>query len=91
MEFEWDEQKNERNRAKHGVSFEEATRIFGHPVVAEEDTRRDYGERRFIAYGETEGHILTVVFTWREERLRIISARRANHHERGTYQAVYSR
>ena len=46
------------------------------------DDRRDYGEPRFLAFGEIEGRVLAIVFTWRGMTRRIISARKANPRER---------
>jgi uncharacterized DUF497 family protein len=56
-------------------------RIFAGPVLIWEDARREYGEGRFRAVGETNGDILHVVFTWRRAAARIISVRRANRRE----------
>ena len=82
MEFEWDEAKSEWTRRHRGFSFEEAARIFAHPVQTILDERRDYGEQRFIAIGETEGEVLVIVYTDRAEVRRIISARPASRKER---------
>ena len=49
--FEWDEEKDRANRAKHGIGFEEATGIFTSPILTAPDTRQDYGEERLISYG----------------------------------------
>ena len=49
--FEWDEEKDRANRAKHGIGFEEATGIFTSPILTAPDTRQDYGEERWISYG----------------------------------------
>jgi uncharacterized DUF497 family protein len=56
-------------------------RIFAGPVLIWEDARREYGEGRFRAVGETNGDILHVVFTWRRAAARIISVRRASRRE----------
>jgi uncharacterized DUF497 family protein len=85
MDFEWDEAKNRRNLAKHGISFEEAARVLAVPRLREVDDRRTYGETRFRAYGMVEGRLLCVVYTLRGDRVRIISARRASRVERRTY------
>jgi hypothetical protein len=85
MEFDWDEEKAEANIKKHGVSFEVAIYIWLGPVVEREDNRFDYGEERLIAFGEVDGRVLAVVYTWRGDVCRIISARRANRHERTAY------
>jgi uncharacterized DUF497 family protein len=81
MKFEWDEAKHARTVQQRGIGFSTALRIFAGHVVTWEDDRRDYGEQRFRAVGETEGVILHVVFTWRGETRRLISVRRANGKE----------
>ena len=86
--FEWDEEKNKANRAKHGVGFEDACRIFDGPIVTAPDDRKDYGEVRLISYGALEpGLILAVVYTQRKKRRRLISARKASLKERQAYNA----
>jgi len=82
MKFEWDENKARANLEKHKVSFELASEIFSkEQVLSFEDDRFDYGEMREIALGEVEGVVLYVVFTVREQRIRIISARKATTKE----------
>jgi uncharacterized protein len=49
--FDWDDDKNARNIARHGVSFETAMRIFEGPVLTVVDDREDYGELREISLG----------------------------------------
>ena len=88
MDFEWDEAKNRRNLAKHGISFEEAARVFAGPVLQEVDERRTYGESRFQVFGTVAGRLLCVVCTKRGDRIRIISARRASRAERRTYRQI---
>ena len=86
MEFEWDEDKNQSNQIKHNISFEEATQIFQYSMYEIADTRQDYGEVRYIGIGSNNQMVvLTVVFTDRESRIRIISARRASKNERKLY------
>ncbi len=86
MEFEWDENKNQSNQQKHDISFEEASEIFRYPMYEIVDTRQDYGEVRYIGIGRNNQMVvLTVVFTERESRIRIISARQANKNERKLY------
>lgn len=87
-QFEWDEKKNEANRAKHGVGFEDACGIFDGPIVTAPDDRKDYGEERVTSYGAlAPGLILAVVYTWRKKRRRLISARKASLKERQAYHA----
>lgn len=86
LEFEWDDEKDRRNRAKHGLSFEEAKAVFRDPFALELiDTRFDYGEERFITIGMGARGVLTVVNTQRGERVRLISARRATKEEALAY------
>ena len=85
MPFEWDAAKNARNLAKHGVDFDAAVRVFDGPVMEKIDTRRIYTEQRIAAVGVVNGIELFLVYTWRGPNRRIISARRANRHEREAY------
>ncbi len=79
MEFEWHDAKAEANLIAHGVGFELAKMVFKDPFAIERlDDREDYGEERFVIVGMAEGQVLLfVAFAEREERIRIISARRA--------------
>ena len=91
MEFEWDNHKNEVNKLKHKISFEEVIEIFYYPMSKREDNRFDYGETRYIGIGQNSQMIIfTVVYTERESRIRIISARRANKKERQIYYEYYT-
>jgi hypothetical protein len=85
--FEWDERKRRRNLAKHGIDFVALNQMFEADLVEEVDARRDYGEVRIKAIGEANGVIVSVVYTWRGERRRLISARKARADERKEYQA----
>lgn len=83
MEFEWDNTKNRANIRKHGVSFETAQRIFERPHLTRRDTRRNYGEDRYVSVGEVYGvAVLVVAHTERDGRTRLISARPASRKER---------
>lgn len=86
MRFQWDENKAAKNAAKHRVSFYEAALVFRDAFAIESlDQRKDYGEDRFIITGVSDDQLLTVVYTEREDAIRIISARRASKHERENY------
>ena len=86
IEFEWDDAKADDNHHKHGVSFELAAKAFRDPLAVEWiDMRQDYGEERSILYGMADGARLVVVFTERDERIRLISARRALRDEKDIY------
>ena len=81
MEFEWDEAKHAKTLRDRGIGFDDGARIFAGPVLIWEDARREYGEDRFRAIGESDRDILHVVFTRRSDVVRIISVRRANRKE----------
>jgi uncharacterized DUF497 family protein len=86
IEFEWDNVKARDNLLKHGVSFEFAAEAFRDPFGIEWiDEREDYGEVRTVLLGMADGTILVVVYTERETRIRLISARRATKNEQDTY------
>jgi uncharacterized DUF497 family protein len=85
-EFEWDDAKATRNFAVHGVTFDAARGIFGDPLAIDWlDEREHYGEDRYSRVGMVEGRLLHVAYTMRGERIRIISARGAEPHERRRY------
>ncbi len=83
MEFEWDETKNRTNILKHGIDFETAMRIFDGAVLSRRDSRRDYGEDRYITVGRVgQATLVVVAHTERCGRIRLISARPASRNER---------
>jgi len=85
-EFEWDAAKAERNFVKHGVSFEAAQYIFDDVFGCERcDLDSEPGEIRYVITGMVKDVVLTVVYTERGSRTRIISARRATTHEQTEY------
>lgn len=85
MVFIWDEDKNSANIAKHGLSFEIASKVFDDPYYIEiYDSDHSVEEDRYIAIGFVE-EVLFVVFTERREAIRLISARIATEEERRLY------
>jgi hypothetical protein len=85
-EFEWDDDKAAANAEKHGVTFEQARSVFRDPFAIELlDDREDYSEDRNILIGMSAAGVLVVVHTQREDRSRIISARKAEPNERRFY------
>lgn len=91
MEFEWDEEKNNKNIIKHGIDFVDVTLAFDHPIIECEDTRKNYKEKRFIGIGVIRDIEIVIAYTLRNERVRIISARRAGKDERKNYRSIYPR
>jgi uncharacterized protein len=85
-EFEWDDRKAAANARKHAVTFEMARDVFKDPFAIDElDERADYGEQRSVITGMVEGRLLTVAYTMRGERIRIITARGAEPYEQRRY------
>lgn len=84
-DFEWDADKAAANVAKHGVTFEEAVRVFldlDYLLIRDADD-----DDRFVAIGlSRRARVLFVVHCERGEKLRVISARRATRRERETYE-----
>jgi uncharacterized DUF497 family protein len=86
MDYEWDPNKARTNLQKHGVDFAEAVIVLEDEaaITLEDD---DPEEERFITIGlDALGRVLVVVYTWRAELIRIISARPATPHERKQYE-----
>ena len=86
MHYEWDEAKNQKNLAKHGLSFEDAEAVFSGPCVTFEDDRFDDGEERLITLGLPSGRVVIIAHSPRNEGTRIISMRKANRSEQKIYQ-----
>jgi hypothetical protein len=92
-DFEWDEEKNEINIKKHGISFYEARSVFGDDnALMGKDTNHSDGEERLIIIGmNRESKILFVCHCYRGngEKIRLISARKANKRETNLYWEEY--
>lgn len=80
--FEWDARKAASNLRKHGVAFDEIAAFEFAAALEVEDDRADYGEARMFALGPIRGVLHALVYTRRNERLRIISLRKASKDER---------
>ena len=76
MHFEWDERKNEQNKKKHNIGFEEAQYAFAdaNRVIAKNAKHSTNEEDRFFCFGKVNGIIVTVRFTYRLNKIRIIGA-----------------
>ncbi|MEK6764387.1 MAG: BrnT family toxin [Nitrospirota bacterium] len=87
MTYEWDPRKAQKNRRKHGVSFEEAASVFQDArAFTFDDPDHSEDERREITIGvSTRGRVLFLSHCDRDGRIRIISARRATPNERKQY------
>lgn len=90
-EIEFDPRKSRVNREKHGIDLSTAARIWDDVVLERQDDRRDYGETRMIALGAIEGRVFVIVYTWRGDRRRLISARKANSDEQKIYRTALAK
>lgn len=88
MDFEWNPDKAKSNYEKHNVSFEEAATVFDDSLsVTFPDPDHSIGESRYVIIGLSRfGQLLIVAHTDREEKIRIISARKATRQERRFYE-----
>jgi hypothetical protein len=85
-DFEWDEKKAAENYHKHNVTFEVARHVFDDPAAVDEpDDRQAYGDARFNIIGMVRGRLFFVTYTIRKSKFRLISARRAEPHEKRRY------
>jgi len=85
VKFEWDERKNKINIDKHGIDFRDAQDIFNSIRLSFEDARKEYREKRIITVGLIGKNVCVVVYTIRNDFIRLISARKANERERRRY------
>lgn len=89
MDFEWNQNKASKNQKKHGISFSEASTVFGDPLeLTISDPDHSHEEFRFLSVGRSAlGNLLLVSYTERQEnKIRIISARKVTKHEKRQYE-----
>jgi len=88
LQFTWDPAKAAANLKKHGVSFEDASAVFRNPLakVLPDPTHSEQEQRALIIGHAAGGRLLLVVFTEKDDRVRIISAREASARERREYE-----
>lgn len=87
MDLEWDTKKRTRNLEKHGIDFIDAQEVFEQAHVVSRSDRK--GERRYTAIGKVGNSIITVAYTVRRDKVRIISARKARRYEREKYRELF--
>jgi uncharacterized protein len=86
MAYQWDREKADANFNKHGIDFADAVSIFSDDLAVKLTDER-FEEERFITIGiDALGRVLVVVYTWRGNEIRLISARKAMRHERTQYE-----
>ena len=90
LTFEWDGKKAGSNARKHGLSFEEASTVFGDQLsLTIPDPAHSEKEDRLVTIGRSHrGRLLVVVHTERGDNIRLISARPASRRERRAYEKI---
>ncbi len=91
MDYHWNNDKAQRNQQKHGIRFADAVSVFqDEAAITIEDTVHSEDEDWYITIGiDALGQILVVVYTWRGNTIRLITARKATPGERKVYEAGY--
>ena len=88
VDYEWDPEKARVNQRKHRVRFADAVEVFADPLALTLPSD-DAAEERLVPLGtDALGRILVVVYTWRADRIRVISARKATARERMQYEGA---
>ena len=86
MKYQWDKNKAASNLQKHGIEFADAVSVFSDELAITIPNNR-FDEERFVTIGtDVFGRISVIVFTWRSEEIRLISARLAERRERKQYE-----
>ena len=86
MEFEFDQNKSEANKSKHGIDFIEAQALWNDPELIEIPAKTS-DEPRFLVIGVIEQKIWSGIISYRDERIRIISVRRSRPEEVDIYES----
>lgn len=90
MIFEGDEAKRRAVLRERGLDFLDAALLFDGRLLLTAPSPRGQ-EERWISVGEVEGRLIAVVWTWREQAIRIVTARRARNEEKRRYRALFGR
>lgn len=89
IKFEWDENKNQTNKQKHGIGFEEAQTVFyDDNAILFDDPEHSEEEERFLIIGITSNEKICIVshcYRENDKKIRLISARKATKSERKIY------
>lgn len=89
MKIEFNDEKRLKTLQERGVDFKDAPAILSDEErITFEDLRFDYGEKRFITYGHLNGRLMCVIWTKRNDAVRVISMRKANEREQSKFAMV---
>jgi hypothetical protein len=86
MIFAWDEKKSQKNARERGLPFEMTKMMDFQTAIFKEDTRKDYGEQRYIVYGLIGNRLHALCFTPIPGGIRVFSLRKANKREIKSYE-----
>ena len=86
MEFEFDSNKSQSNKKKHGIDFYQAQELWDDSDLIEIPARTS-DEPRFLVVGKISGEHWSAIITWRREKIRIISVRRSRKEEIDIYES----
>lgn len=88
VSFDWDEGNKQKNWDKHKVDYRECEEVFSNePLLLQEDTKHSLQEKRYYALGRSDaGRTLFLVFTIRDNKIRVISCRDQHRKERKIYE-----
>ena len=86
MDISFDLGKSLRNEVERGLPFSLVQSLDWDSALIKEDTRQDYGERRFLVLGRIHARLHALVFTPRNDKVHVISLRKANHREVRQYE-----
>jgi hypothetical protein len=81
----WDEAKRKKNLKDHGIDLADLAAVFDAPIFTVEDERESYGEQRLQSLGWYQNHVVFLVWTERNESVRVISCRYGDKHETRAY------
>jgi len=91
MTFEYDENKCKINKSKHDISFDEAKELWKDPYAFEIPSSQSEDEDRFLVFGQIHKKHWTVIITYRDANIRIISVRRSRPKEVELYESIKNR
>jgi uncharacterized protein len=87
VDFEWDEDKAKENLEKHGIDFADAVTVIEDMRALTMPDPASEEEERFVTLGtDALERLLVIAYTWRDHRIRLISARKATRRERRQYE-----
>ena len=91
MIFEYDEQKSDTNKSKHGIDFKEAQKLWEDPYSFELPSSQSEDEERFLVLAKIKSKNYTAIITYRNTNIRIISVRRSREKEKKFYESIKNR